>query len=154
MLAAYREFMVDPRPLACRRRRRRERLLDFFLLEKASYEIEYELAHRPDWLRVPLVGMLRILARRSARRHDPLPPEAYAIVAGRHSDPFHYLGLHVEEDGPVVRVFLPDADDVAVIDAQGHESGLHRIHGRRPVRRADAQWRAAAITCVRGLANR
>ncbi|KIZ46476.1 MULTISPECIES: maltose alpha-D-glucosyltransferase [Rhodopseudomonas] len=40
-----------------------ERLLDFFLLEKAIYEIEYELAHRPDWLRVPLAGMLNILAR-------------------------------------------------------------------------------------------
>ena len=37
-------------------------LLNFFLLEKAFYEIEYELAHRPDWLRVPLMGMLRILS--------------------------------------------------------------------------------------------
>ena len=40
-----------------------DRLLDFFLLEKAFYEIEYELAHRPDWLRVPLTGTLRILSR-------------------------------------------------------------------------------------------
>jgi maltose alpha-D-glucosyltransferase/alpha-amylase len=38
-------------------------LLDFFLLEKAFYEIEYELAHRLDWLRVPLNGTLRILSR-------------------------------------------------------------------------------------------
>jgi 1,4-alpha-glucan branching enzyme len=57
-----------------------------------------------------------------------LPPEAYAVVEGRHSDPFHYLGLHVEDEGPVVRVFLPDAADVTVIDAQGHESALRRIH--------------------------
>ena len=49
-----------------------------------------------------------------------LPPEAYAIVEGRHPDPFHYLGLHAEDDGPVVRVFLPDAADVAVIDERGH----------------------------------
>jgi maltose alpha-D-glucosyltransferase/alpha-amylase len=40
-----------------------DRLLDFFLLEKAFYEIEYELAHRPAWLRVPLAGTLRILSR-------------------------------------------------------------------------------------------
>ena len=40
-----------------------DRLLDFFLLEKAFYEIEYELSHRPDWLRVPLAGALRILSR-------------------------------------------------------------------------------------------
>jgi len=38
-----------------------QRLLDFFLLEKAFYEIDYELAHRPDWLRVPLAGTWRIL---------------------------------------------------------------------------------------------
>jgi len=37
-------------------------LLKFFLLEKAFYELEYELSHRPDWLRVPLTGMLRILS--------------------------------------------------------------------------------------------
>ena len=41
---------------------RAERMLNFFLLEKAFYEIEYELAHRPDWLRVPLTGILRILS--------------------------------------------------------------------------------------------
>jgi len=37
-------------------------VLDFFLLEKAFYEIGYELAHRPEWLRVPLTGVLRILS--------------------------------------------------------------------------------------------
>ena len=38
------------------------RVLDVFLLEKALYEIEYEIAHRPEWIRVPLAGVLRILA--------------------------------------------------------------------------------------------
>ena len=42
-----------------------EQMLNFFLVEKAFYEIEYELAHRPDWLRVPLTGMLRILSQQS-----------------------------------------------------------------------------------------
>jgi maltose alpha-D-glucosyltransferase/alpha-amylase len=41
-----------------------DRLLNFFLLEKAFYEVEYELAHRHEWLRVPLTGMLRILSQR------------------------------------------------------------------------------------------
>ena len=31
--------------------------------KKHFYEIEYELAHRPDWLRVPLGGTWRILSR-------------------------------------------------------------------------------------------
>ena len=29
-----------------------------------------------------------------------LSPEAYAVIEGRSSDPFHYLGPHVEGDVP------------------------------------------------------
>jgi 1,4-alpha-glucan branching enzyme len=57
-----------------------------------------------------------------------LPHEAYAIIEGRHPDPFHYLGRHMERDVPVVRAFLPNAEEVRVIDEQGHESELDRIH--------------------------
>jgi maltose alpha-D-glucosyltransferase / alpha-amylase len=32
-------------------------LLDFHLIEKCIYEIEYELSHRPDWLGTPLRGL-------------------------------------------------------------------------------------------------
>jgi maltose alpha-D-glucosyltransferase / alpha-amylase len=60
-LAAYGDTMTNARlwpadPAAA------ERLLNFFVLEKAFYEIEYELAYRPDWLRVPLTGAIRILS--------------------------------------------------------------------------------------------
>ncbi len=41
-------------------------LLEFFLLEKAFYEIEYELSNRPDWAAIPLEATLRILQRRGA----------------------------------------------------------------------------------------
>jgi maltose alpha-D-glucosyltransferase/alpha-amylase len=64
-LAAYRRSLGDAR-LWPRRTDDADRLLDFFLLEKAFYEIEYELAHRPNWLRVPLAGTWRILARSEA----------------------------------------------------------------------------------------
>jgi maltose alpha-D-glucosyltransferase/alpha-amylase len=62
-LAAYREIMTAARlwpadPAAA------EGLLNFFLLEKAFYEIEYELAHRPEWVRVPLSGAIRILSEK------------------------------------------------------------------------------------------
>jgi len=60
-LAAYRQSLNEPL-LWPRAPEDADRLLDFFLLEKAFYEIEYELAHRPDWLRVPLAGTWRILA--------------------------------------------------------------------------------------------
>jgi trehalose synthase-fused probable maltokinase len=36
-------------------------MLNFFLLEKALYEVEYELSYRPAWVSVPLRGVLRVL---------------------------------------------------------------------------------------------
>ena len=38
-------------------------LLDVFLLEKAVYELGYELNSRPDWVHVPLRGILQLLER-------------------------------------------------------------------------------------------
>jgi maltose alpha-D-glucosyltransferase/alpha-amylase len=59
-LAAYRESMTDRRlwpadPHAA------AAMLDFFLLEKAVHEIEYEMVHRPEWLHLPAAGLLRLL---------------------------------------------------------------------------------------------
>jgi maltose alpha-D-glucosyltransferase/alpha-amylase len=39
------------------------RLLDFFLIEKAAYELGYEVANRPAWLTIPLNGLSRIADR-------------------------------------------------------------------------------------------
>jgi maltose alpha-D-glucosyltransferase / alpha-amylase len=39
------------------------RLLRFFVVEKAIYEIGYELANRPDWIAVPVTGACRVLFR-------------------------------------------------------------------------------------------
>jgi maltose alpha-D-glucosyltransferase/alpha-amylase len=61
LLASYDEAMAGSR-LWPEDPKARERILHFFLLEKVFYEIEYELAHRPDWLRVPLSGALRVLS--------------------------------------------------------------------------------------------
>jgi maltose alpha-D-glucosyltransferase/alpha-amylase len=36
-------------------------LLDAYLLEKALYELMYELNHRPAWLRIPIAGILSLL---------------------------------------------------------------------------------------------
>ena len=38
-------------------------MLDLFLLEKAFYELRYELDHRPDWASIPLHGILELLDR-------------------------------------------------------------------------------------------
>ena len=35
-------------------------LLDLFLVQKAVYEVGYELSSRPAWVRIPLSGLLAI----------------------------------------------------------------------------------------------
>jgi maltose alpha-D-glucosyltransferase/alpha-amylase len=37
-------------------------LLDFFLIEKAAYEVTYEAANRPNWLGIPVMGLARVAA--------------------------------------------------------------------------------------------
>ena len=39
-------------------------LLEAYLMDKAIYEIRYELGHRPDWLAIPLGGVLELLRAR------------------------------------------------------------------------------------------
>jgi maltose alpha-D-glucosyltransferase/alpha-amylase len=36
-------------------------LLNIYLLEKALYELGYELNNRPDWVRIPLTGILQLV---------------------------------------------------------------------------------------------
>ena len=38
-------------------------LLELFVLEKAVYELRYEVDNRPDWVRIPLAGLLDIVER-------------------------------------------------------------------------------------------
>lgn len=38
-----------------------EEILRLYELEKAAYELRYELAHRPDWIAVPVAGILELL---------------------------------------------------------------------------------------------
>jgi maltose alpha-D-glucosyltransferase/alpha-amylase len=58
--AAYRDALTDERLWPSDPKESRE-LLDFFILEKALYEIEYELTNRPTWVNIPLEATMRIL---------------------------------------------------------------------------------------------
>ena len=44
-------------------------LIDWFTLEKAVYEVQYELANRPGWVAIPLNGILRIAAKVTGSPH-------------------------------------------------------------------------------------
>ena len=47
-------------PLLPRDRGERDALLTAFTLDKALYELGYELNNRPDWVRIPLVGIQKL----------------------------------------------------------------------------------------------
>ncbi len=61
--AAYRKTMRGCAAYPASKRQARD-LTAFFILEKAVYEVSYELANRPSWVDIPLQGVLGILNRR------------------------------------------------------------------------------------------
>jgi maltose alpha-D-glucosyltransferase/alpha-amylase len=73
-LEAYRA-VLEAAPRAWVTPQTQQKLLDLFLLEKAAYEIRYEIANRPAWIGIPLGGMARIAQRL-------LPAEHVAEMAG------------------------------------------------------------------------
>ena len=105
-------------------------LLDAFLLDKAIYELSYELNNRPDWVAIPLQGIKpgpaaeRVYGKRNQyrKRMSVMVPELRPrdardgrtawrrLLALRHLDPHSILGAHLEPDGVVVRAFRPDAE--------------------------------------------
>ena len=38
-----------------------DRLLRAFVIEKALYELGYEVNHRPEWVRIPLIGIRKLI---------------------------------------------------------------------------------------------
>jgi maltose alpha-D-glucosyltransferase/alpha-amylase len=47
-------------------RAEREMLLEIFLLDKAVYELNYELNNRPDWVHIPIRGITDLMSNRMA----------------------------------------------------------------------------------------
>ncbi|HXH23660.1 MAG TPA: putative maltokinase, partial [Vicinamibacterales bacterium] len=58
-LRAYLTVMRET-PLLPQSSAERDALLDAFVLDKALYELGYELNTRPDWVHIPLAGLLRL----------------------------------------------------------------------------------------------
>jgi maltose alpha-D-glucosyltransferase/alpha-amylase len=61
--AAYHRTMRGCAAYPASKRQVRE-MLAFFTIEKAVYEISYELANRPSWIGIPIRGVLDILTKR------------------------------------------------------------------------------------------
>jgi malto-oligosyltrehalose trehalohydrolase/4-alpha-glucanotransferase len=108
-----------------------ERLLHFFMVEKALYEVAYELANRPGWLAIPLRGVLGLL--------DQARPTQRV-----HAMPF---GAEIERDGKVrFRLWAPshaavqiEIDDAAPQPMEALREGWHALVTDRA--RAGSQYR-------------
>ncbi|QAY79914.1 1,4-alpha-glucan branching protein GlgB [Sphingosinicella sp. BN140058] len=72
--------------------------------------------------------------------------EVAAVAAARHADPFAILGPHRQDDGTLVRAFVPGAEQLELIDAKGkvlaeaariHEDGFFEglVSGELPTYR-------------------
>ncbi|MEW6581437.1 MAG: hypothetical protein AB1416_01570 [Actinomycetota bacterium] len=55
--------VVEPLRILPALRESTRRLLDLFELEKAVYELRYELGHRPEWAAIPAAGIAALLGR-------------------------------------------------------------------------------------------
>jgi maltose alpha-D-glucosyltransferase/alpha-amylase len=66
--AAYRKTMRGCAAYPTSKKLARE-MTAFFTLEKAVYEVSYELANRPTWVDIPLKGIIGILARTENIQH-------------------------------------------------------------------------------------
>jgi malto-oligosyltrehalose trehalohydrolase/4-alpha-glucanotransferase len=77
-----------------------DRVVRFFMLEKALYEISYELANRPDWVAIPLRGVLTLL-------------DVEIVTATRmHRMPF---GAELQADGKVrFRLWAPPHREIEI----------------------------------------
>jgi maltose alpha-D-glucosyltransferase/alpha-amylase len=58
-LSAYRET-IAAKPELLPGAVETQKLLDAYLLEKALYELLYELNNRPTWLHIPIAGILNL----------------------------------------------------------------------------------------------
>ncbi len=43
-------------------------LLDMFVLQKAAYEVAYELSNRPAWVAIPLRGLISLIGNKEVDR--------------------------------------------------------------------------------------
>jgi hypothetical protein len=82
-----------------------------------------------------------------------LSAEANAIIEGRHSDPFRYLGLHKEGDETVVRAFLPEAHPRSKRSASVAMSPRLRAFTMRACSPAHCRTAPNATSCAPGSAT-
>jgi maltose alpha-D-glucosyltransferase/alpha-amylase len=74
-LKSYLEIMADT-PILPQSYEGKRVILDAFMLDKALYEVNYELNNRPDWVGVPLQGILQVVGTGAMLTEDDSGSEA------------------------------------------------------------------------------
>ena len=117
------------------------RLLDALTLDKALYELLYELNNRPDWVRIPLQGVAALLepAPSDPAKADRSPSlsdlDLYLLAEGTHYRSYDRLGAHPAVQGGVAgcrfAAWAPNALEVSVIgEFNGWEPGANPMQPR------------------------
>lgn len=122
-------------------------------LDKALYEVVYELRNRPDWLAIPVNASRRLLSKKGPgepaaaaaegkkmtgsaptdRPQAPLHVDAHTlsrVAAGEHHAPHSVLGAHLDDYGHVtIRTVKHLAEAVTVVTAAGSMPMTHESEG-------------------------
>ncbi|MGO4383811.1 1,4-alpha-glucan branching protein GlgB [Specibacter sp. RAF43] len=107
-------------------------------LDKALYEVVYELQNRPQWVWVPVTAVRDLFESRESsvemglKKIAPLPVEAGVLASvsdGTYYAPHSVLGAHLTDDGFVtIRTLAHLAESVSLVTARGHVPMTHE-HG-------------------------
>ncbi|WP_347109814.1 1,4-alpha-glucan branching enzyme [Paenarthrobacter sp. S56] len=122
-------------------------------LDKALYEVVYELRNRPDWLAIPVNATRRILDNTSRGKHAAATAEGNdmtgsarterprvprqvdsetlaRVAAGAYHAPHSVLGAHLDDHGHVtIRTVKHLAKSVTVVTEAGRTPMEHESHG-------------------------
>lgn len=122
-------------------------------LDKALYEVVYELRNRPDWLAIPVNASRRLLSGKSSGEQAGAASEGNKMTGsertdrpgvplhvdsdtlgrlanGEHHAPHSILGAHLDDHGHVtVRTVKHLAEAVSVVTAAGRLPMTHEAHG-------------------------
>ena len=110
-------------------------VLTAYEIDKAIYEVSYEVRNRPAWKHIPLAAINRLLGSpQRLETAQPAPPvpehEADALLAGLHRDPHSVLGGQKDAAGPYIRALRPLATTVQVALPGGERVPLqHEYEG-------------------------
>ena len=107
-------------------RERFDRALRSYELDKAFYELEYELANRPAWVSVPLVALDRAVARLPGTAAGLLQPGEGPFTFMACMELREFVGLRAENERQLVRLL----DEVPLDSIYYHTHGFllrHRL---------------------------